>query len=115
MNKDKCQWEIVLNLLRYLPTSLSSTEYCVVGHDDACPRIDRSMLEDFDDPLSFFFRRIGDARNLYATVLQIDRLEQENTGRRKRTYHATINNIKGGALARDLVMFYLLDDLMYQG
>lgn len=49
MNKDKCQWEIVLNLLRYLPTSLSSTEYYVVKHDDACPRIDRSMLEDFDE------------------------------------------------------------------
>ena len=63
-------------------------------------------------PLSFFFGGIGDARNLYATILRIDQLESEKRETRKRRYHCTINDIKAAALARDLLVFQLLDELI---
>lgn len=87
------------------------TEYYVVGHDDARSQIDERMFEQTNTPIAIFFGGIGDARNLYATMLGIDKLEKGLTAERTRTYHATINDIKANALARDLVMFHLLDDL----
>ena len=69
------------------------------------------MLKRNRNSLAFFFGGIRDARNLYATILEIDRLEQSVAKRHTRTYHATMNDVNPRALARDLVMFHLLDEL----
>lgn len=111
LDEAQCRKRILHILPRYLPTLLQGTEYYVVGHDDACSQIDESMFEQSNTPLAIFFGGVGDARNLYATILGIDKLEKGITGKKTRTYHATINDIKASALARDLVMFLLLDDL----
>ncbi len=111
LDEAQCRGRILHSLPRYLPTLLPGTEYYVVGHDNACSQIDESMFDQFDTPFAVFFGGVGDARNLYATMLGIDKLEKGITGERTRTYHATINDIKASALARDLVMFHLLDDL----
>lgn len=103
--------EIICRLPRYLPTLTSNTEYYTVGHDKACSQVDASMLDKKNSPVSLFFGGIGDARNLYATLIDIVRLERSSHSRKTRTYHATINDIKANALVRDLVVFYLLDDL----
>ena len=111
LDESQCRRRILHSLPRYLPTLFHGTEYYVVGHDHAFPQIDERIFEQSNDPLAVFFGGIGDARNLYATMLGIDRLEKGMTGNKTRTYHATINDINASALARDLVMFYLLDDL----
>lgn len=67
------------------------------------------MLKKSKQSLAFLFGGIGGARNLYATIIEIDRLER-NSRDRKKTYQATINDVKANALTRDLVMFYLLDE-----
>ena len=111
LDEAQCRRRILHSLPRYLPTILEGTEYYVIGHDNACSQIDKSMFEQCDTSLAVFFGGVGDARNLYATMLGIDKLEKGITGEKTRTYHATINDIKANALARDLVMFHLLDDL----
>jgi len=98
-------------LPKYLPSLDPVKEYYVVGHDEACSQIDASMLDQSDGPISILFGGIGDARNLYATLLKIDRLERELPRLPTRKYHITINDIKPETLARDLLMFFLLNDL----
>lgn len=68
----------------------------------------------FDSPeksVSIFFAGIGDARNLHATLLKMDQLEQKDSSIRSRKYHLTINDIKAKALARDLLVLFLLTEL----
>ncbi len=106
----------VSNLIRALPRYLSTLddnpEYYPIGHDKACSQIDEQMLRKaVKKPISLFFGGIGDARNLYATLIETARLETVDSRPPKRKYHVTINDLKAPALARDLVMFYLLDDL----
>ena len=52
---------VLLQLPRYLPTIFPTTEYYVVGHDEACPQIDASTMDKHNTSLSFFFGGIGDA------------------------------------------------------
>lgn len=111
LDEAHCRRRILHSLPRYLPTLSQGTEYYVVGHDDACSQIDESMFKQSNTTLAVFFGGIGDARNLFATMLGIDRLEKGMSGEKTRTYHATINDIKTSVLARDLLMFHLLDDL----
>jgi len=96
---------------RYLPSLDPVREYYVVGHDEACSQIDASMLDQSDQSISILFGGIGDARNLYATLLKVDQLEGELLQLPTRKYHVTINDIKPETLARDLLMFFLLNDL----
>ena len=69
------------------------------------------MSRHWKSPISIFFGGIGDARNLYATMIEMTRLEEKGDKLTRRKYHATVNDIKDGALARNLVIFCLLDDL----
>lgn len=106
----------VSNLIRALPRYLSTLddnpEYYPVEHDKACSQVDKHMLRKaVKKPVSLFFGGIGDARNLYATLIETARLETVDSRPPKRKYHVTISDLKAPALARDLVMFYLLDDL----
>ena len=115
LNSDKreeSRRKVLLQLPRYLPTISTATDYYIVGHDEACPEIDASRMDKHNTSLSFFFGGIGDARNLYATLLKVDQLERDKNKHRKRRYHFTINDIKAAVLARDLLVFHLLDELM---
>ena len=110
--QDQSRIKLLKKLPRYLPVLLPGTEYYPFGHDDAWPQVDEAMMNrHWKSPISIFFGGIGDARNLYATMIEIARLEGKDDKPSRRKYHATINDIKDGALARNLVMFCLLDDL----
>jgi hypothetical protein len=55
------------------------------------------------------FAGIGDARNLYATLMLIT--ESELKAPSNRTFRITVNDIKPHAIARNLVIWLLLDEL----
>lgn len=110
--KEQAVLSQLLRLPRYLPTLQDYSEYYVVGHDNACAQVNEAMMQKaLKKPLAFFFGGVGDARNLYATMIEIVRLGGLDSRPPKRKYHATINDIKPSALARDIVLFYLRDDL----
>lgn len=110
--QDRSRFKLLKELPRYLPVLLPGTEFYPFGHDDAWPQVDEAMMRrHWKSPISIFFGGIGDARNLYATMIEIARLEQKDDKPSKRKYHATVNDIKDGALARSLIIFCLLDDL----
>ena len=110
--QDQSRVKLLGGLPRYLPVLLPGTEYYPFGHDDAWPQVDETMMSrHWKSPISIFFGGIGDARNLYATMIEIARLEEKDDKPSRRKYHATVNDIKDVALARNLVIFYLLDDL----
>ncbi|KAL8658086.1 MAG: hypothetical protein Q9226_001290 [Calogaya cf. arnoldii] len=104
--------QLIHQIPRYLPALDTNPEYYAVGHDQACAQVNEAMMQRaIEEPISLFFGGIGDARNLYATLIEIARLETLDGRPPTRKYHATINDLKAPALARDLVVFYLLDDL----
>ena len=103
--------EIVTQLPRYMPTLISGCEYYTIGHDKAEAQVSREMMAESSEPLSFFFGGIGDARHLFATLITLRELERDTQQSSQRQYHFTINDLKAGALARDLVILRLLCDL----
>ncbi|KAL8673296.1 MAG: hypothetical protein Q9168_002294 [Polycauliona sp. 1 TL-2023] len=104
--------KLICDVPRYLCTLDDSPEYYPIGHDKACSQINDNMMQrSVKEPISLFFGGIGDARNLFATLIEIVRLETIDSRPAKRKYHATINDLKAPTLARNLIMFYLLDDL----
>lgn len=94
-----------------MPTLISGCEYYTVGHDQAEAQVNRKMMTESGEPLSFFFGGIGDARHFFATIITLRALERDTQQLAQRQYHFTINDLKAGALARDLVILSLLSDL----
>ncbi|KAL8633683.1 hypothetical protein Q9189_000631 [Teloschistes chrysophthalmus] len=103
--------EQLSQLPKYLFALDDTREFYVVGHDEARPQVDSQMFDSSEKSISIFFAGIGDARNLYATLLKVDQLEQKDSSNRSRRYHLTINDIKAEALARDLLVLFLLTEL----
>jgi hypothetical protein len=62
-----------------------------------------------DKGISLLFAGIGDARNMYATLVMI--AESESRAPSKRTFRITVNDIKPHVIARNLVIWLLLDEL----
>jgi hypothetical protein len=60
---------------------------------------------------AFIFVGIGNARHFYATLTTIARHEQKVSGAKNQRYHFTLVDLKASALARDLIFFWLLDEL----
>ena len=110
-SKRQAMSKIVMQLPRYMPTLISGCEYYTIGHDDAEAQVNRKMMTESSEPLSFFFGGIGDARHLFATIITLKALERDTQQLAQRQYHFTINDLKAGALARDLVILSLLSDL----
>jgi hypothetical protein len=70
---------------------------------------DSSRPEDHrDDLISFFLAGVGDARNMFRTIIGILEVEKTTTKR----YHFTINDINKYALTRDLLVFMLIEELL---
>lgn len=90
-------------------------EHYTVGHDDVLPMFDISMnMYNPSDPInSFFFGGIGDARHFYKTIHDI--VDHEKSGKTpKKKYHFTLIDINIYALARDLIVFLLLEEFSQQ-
>ena len=66
------------------------------------------MSDDAD--VSFLFGGVGDARNMFATLIWIGESEKKRPTRR--SFHITINDIKPAAIARDLIVMFLMDELL---
>ena len=66
-----------------------------------------------DPMIAYLFGGIGDARHVFKTLLDIKHRE-EYFKAPVRKYHLTIVDINPHALARDLIVFVLLDDLSKQ-
>lgn len=87
-----------------------ASEYYNLGHDSAQSQFDASKFPAGDRcTYSFFFGGIGDARNLYATLIAIARNREEKKDTNK--YHFTVNDIKPQTLARDFLIFILIQQL----
>ena len=79
------------------------------------------MTSQFDEKLhsekqmnyDFFFGGVGDARHLYATLIDIvDRETQNKLGAPStKRYHFTVNDVKIQTTARNLIILWLLQDL----
>ena len=111
VGKREAMSKIVIQLPRYMPTLISGCEYYTIGHDEAEAQVNREMMAESSEPLSFFFGGIGDARHLFATIITLRALERDTQQLSQRQYHFTINDLKAGVLARDLVILRLLCDL----
>ena len=82
----------------------------MVGHDCPEPLYDSTLAEMGRKKISLLFAGIGDCRNVYTTFMSMfsDRLQ----GKLKdQSFHLTLVDIKPAVIARDLVLFLLLDDL----
>lgn len=111
ISKHQAISKIIMQLPRYMPTLISGSEYYTIGQDDAEAQVNQKMMAESSEPLSFFFGDVGDARHLFATIITLRALERDNQLLAPRQYHFTINDLKAGALARDLVILSLLIDL----
>lgn len=70
---------------------------------------DSSLLDTGRDQISFLLGGIGDARNLFATLIHVaDQAIRKNS---RTQFHFTITDITAMAIARNIVMFLLLDEL----
>jgi hypothetical protein len=82
----------------------------VVGHDSPEPLYDSTLAETGRKKISLLFGGIRDCRNVHCTFMHI--LEDRLNGRLKgQTFHLTLVDIKPAVIARDLVLFLLMDDL----
>ncbi|KAL8690050.1 MAG: hypothetical protein Q9218_004419 [Villophora microphyllina] len=111
LNRKDYRRERLSQLPKYLRALGDNTEYYVVGHDDAFPQIDSHAFGPPEKLTSSFFPDIGDARNLYATLLRIDQSEQKDLHISSRKYHLTVNDFKAETLACDVLMSFLLGEV----
>ncbi|KAH6667863.1 hypothetical protein B0J14DRAFT_173642 [Halenospora varia] len=104
--------EILDRLGRYRPSMFSAREYYVVGHDEAQSLFDSSLNKSHrdDEVLSFFFGGAGDARHLLRSVIAISSDEDAKKIPEKK-YHFTLNDINVRVLARNLVIWTMLDEM----
>ncbi|KAF4632283.1 hypothetical protein G7Y89_g5844 [Cudoniella acicularis] len=107
--------ELLKELQRYRPSMFTTTEYFTVGHDVVTSLFDGDILNESKlglESVSFFFGGAGDARNVLQTI--IDVADQENTKQAPhRTYHFTVNDIAKSSIARNLIIWMLLEDLSH--
>lgn len=105
----------ILDVLpRYRPSMFVAVEYFTVGHDVVTSLLGTDDIFEKMTPdaesVSFFLGGVGDARNALQTICVL--AEQEHLGKiPKRSYHFTLNDIQKSAIARDLIVWMLLDDL----
>ncbi|TID14034.1 hypothetical protein E2P81_ATG07103 [Venturia nashicola] len=57
------------------------------------------------------FAGIGDARHFYTTLAAVASHERKRPSPKNKRYHFTLVDLKASALARDLILFWLLDEL----
>jgi hypothetical protein len=91
-------------------SSQNTLEYYCVGHDDPDSLWDSMLSESGRKKISLLFGGMGDCRNVFSTLTHI--LNDQVKGKLKaRSFHFALVDIKPAVIARDLVLFLLLDDL----
>jgi hypothetical protein len=91
---------------------VSKAEYYVVGHDISDSLFDATLSSSSRQTASFLFGGIGDARNMFQTIMEMAAHERESQKKEiDKTYHFTILDTNSPAIARDLVVLMLLDEL----
>ncbi|KAK7757410.1 hypothetical protein SLS62_000422 [Diatrype stigma] len=104
----------ILHLPRYRPHIQDEPDYFPVGHDKAESQY-RITLEEStknDQTLAFMFCGIGDARNLFQTILKFSLVEFSKPKReKKKQLHFTVLDLNPAIIARDLIFFSLLDEI----
>ncbi|KAK4548293.1 hypothetical protein LTR36_010163 [Oleoguttula mirabilis] len=103
--------KIVMELPRYKCMVETVPEYYVLGHDTPTSLYDKSLLESGRDTISMMFGGIGDARHLHMTLGDIHDQENRASGRRPKSFHFTIVDIKAAAIACDLLVLLMFDEL----
>ena len=81
------------------------------GHDVATSQFSKALASASSESCSFLFGGIGDARHLYATLIHIGDFEQTSEPDSTRKYHFAINDIMAPTLAKNIIIFYMLQDL----
>ncbi|EGG07424.1 uncharacterized protein MELLADRAFT_85823 [Melampsora larici-populina 98AG31] len=104
--------DAIFRLPRYRPYLAHERNYYPVGHDIPeplyCPTLRRTTKG--AQVVSFMFCGIGDARNMVHTILNYDFYGPKSHESDQRL-HLTILDVKPAILARDLILFALLDDI----
>ncbi|KAH6667869.1 hypothetical protein B0J14DRAFT_173776 [Halenospora varia] len=95
---------------RCRPSMFQTSEYFTVGHDIATSLFDPDVLDPESESVAFFFGGVGDGRNVLQTFIDIANLEQIGKVK-ERKYHFSVNDISKSAIARDLVLWMMLDEL----
>lgn len=103
--------KILAEVPRYKPSMFVTSEYFTVGHDTVTSVFEPHMFAAFAPDateIAFFLGGVGDARIVLQTMTVI--LESERLkGSPERKYHFTVNDISKYALARDIVVWMLLE------
>ena len=85
-----------------------------VSLDQVTDLVDFAVHSNVDRNLSVFLGGIGDARHFYAQLAILgvtERMVMHSTSPLKRKYHFTLNDSNCTAIARNLVLLVLLDEL----
>ncbi|KXT13500.1 hypothetical protein AC579_8619 [Pseudocercospora musae] len=115
---------LILDHPRYKPIIQTVPEYYSVGHDTPESLYTSDLQNTERKKISLMFGGIGDARNLHCTLLAICGDELSSGGKIKRLskgsgtgklYHFTLVDIKPAVIARDLVIFLLLNEIANYG
>ena len=93
------------------PCRRSTPELFSFGHDTATSQFSKALASASSESCSFLFGGIGDARHFYATLIHIADLEQTSDPNSTRKYHFAINDIMAPTLAKNIIIFYILQDL----
>lgn len=102
----------LLRLPRYRPHLSNERSYYACGHDVPESQYGRALRATTKDApvVSFMFCGIGDARNMLQTMMSYH-LEGPKSCQSHQRLHFTILDFKPAILARDLILFALLDDI----
>ncbi|KAK7711434.1 hypothetical protein SLS64_005458 [Diaporthe eres] len=105
--------ETLLQLPRYRPHLTGEADYFSVGHDLPESQYGKTLQQTTKEAkvVSFLFCGIGDARNMFQTMASYCLLGSNPDQR----LHCTILDLKPAVLARDLIIFALLDEVAQTG
>lgn len=105
--------ETLLQLPRYRPHLTGEADYFSVGHDVPESQYGKTLRETTKEAkvVSFLFCGISDARNMFQTMASYCLVGSKPDQR----LHCTILDHKPAVLARDLIIFALLDEVAQTG
>ncbi|KAK8085415.1 hypothetical protein PG997_006686 [Apiospora hydei] len=95
----------LMKLPRYKPQMNDETEYFCVGHDTPESQLAGDLIRNLkpDEPASILFCGIGDARNMFQTIIE---LPDDQT----RRLQFTVLDHKPSVIARNLIFFHLFNE-----
>jgi tetratricopeptide (TPR) repeat protein len=113
----------IADLPYYKPAIAVEPDFFNVGNDEAMPLFDHLLMSNTSasETIAYFYGGIGDARHLFQTIRMIWEVESESLNKervlggwatmKKCSYHVTVNDINGCALARYLIILLLLEEV----